>query len=310
MSLVPALWPGETFDDIRLTTRLAMEAGCRAVWYSEVNGFDAIALGCGLAAAGDTGDMTVVVGPLPFQLRDPAQIAKSLSTLDVLTPGGIELVLGASSPAIVEGWHGREHSSPRDSLEEYVRVLRDALTGERTNTGGNYWRSRGFRSAVPTPIGLKIGIAALGPKMLELAGAIADRVVLNLVPPESVEALIDRIRVGAISAGRSIPRVVVWITAGSERDSLERIAGILGGYSRAPGYRLRLTEAGLIKDIERNSEGAARALAAFGVSDLEERCRRFRATGVDEIAVVTSSRDRLSRDLAAFVAANQASTAA
>lgn len=310
MSVVPALWPGEGLEDVRRTTRLASEAGCRAVWYSEVNGFDAVALGAAMAAAGDTGDMTVVVGPVPFQLRDPVLMARSMSTLDALAPGGTELVLGASSPVIVEQWHGREFSSPRDSMEQYLRVLRDAISGERTSTVEERWKSEGFRSAIPTPARLTICIAALGDRMLELAGALADRVVLNLVPPGLISILRERIQSGASAAGRMIPPVAVWITAGSEEDSLHRIAGILNGYIAAPGYERRLAQAGLAEEVERSPERAVRALASFGLEDLEDRCGRFYESGVDEIAVVLSSRDRLSEELVAFVAANQSKVAA
>jgi alkanesulfonate monooxygenase SsuD/methylene tetrahydromethanopterin reductase-like flavin-dependent oxidoreductase (luciferase family) len=47
-------------------------------------------------------------------------------------------------------------------------------------------------------------LAALGPEMLELAGEIADGVVLNWIPPESVPASIRHLEAGANRAGRTL----------------------------------------------------------------------------------------------------------
>src|SRR5207237_9765589 len=49
-----------------------------------------------------------------------------------------------------------------------------------------------------------IVLAALGPERLELAGEIADGVVLNWIPPEAVPASIAHLEAGAKKAGRTL----------------------------------------------------------------------------------------------------------
>jgi 5,10-methylenetetrahydromethanopterin reductase len=64
---------------------------------------------------------------------------------------------------------------------------------------------RNFRlTAPPPPAPVKIYLSALGPKALELAGQIADGVLLNWLPPEVVPRAIAHLQTGAGRAGRAL----------------------------------------------------------------------------------------------------------
>jgi alkanesulfonate monooxygenase SsuD/methylene tetrahydromethanopterin reductase-like flavin-dependent oxidoreductase (luciferase family) len=64
---------------------------------------------------------------------------------------------------------------------------------------------KNFRLMAPLPSPPpKVILAALGPEMLELAGEIADGVLLNWIPPEAVPASIKHLEAGARRAGRSL----------------------------------------------------------------------------------------------------------
>ena len=81
-------------------------------------------------------------------------------------------------------------------------------------------------------------MAAFGPKMLRLAGQIADRVALNMIAPRAVQALVDQVAEGAAAIGRKPPPVTVWAHVCLDPDDIavDATKRLLWGYVRAPGY--------------------------------------------------------------------------
>jgi len=67
---------------------------------------------------------------------------------------------------------------------------------------GKTVRTRNFRLVSPPPAPVPIYVAALMPPMLELAGEIADGVILNFMPVEAVPRMLEHVRQGAVRAGR------------------------------------------------------------------------------------------------------------
>jgi alkanesulfonate monooxygenase SsuD/methylene tetrahydromethanopterin reductase-like flavin-dependent oxidoreductase (luciferase family) len=76
------------------------------------------------------------------------------------------------------------------------------LAGERVTFEGKTVRTRGFRLVSAPPAPVPIHVAALMPPMLELAGEIADGVILNFFPVEAVPKILAYVRRGAERAGR------------------------------------------------------------------------------------------------------------
>jgi len=73
------------------------------------------------------------------------------------------------------------------------------------NVEGKHYQVKNFRFSGPIPTTPpRIVLAALGPQMLELAGEIADGVLLNWIPPEAIPASIAHVAAGARRAGRSL----------------------------------------------------------------------------------------------------------
>ena len=79
-------------------------------------------------------------------------------------------------------------------MRETVAVLRQMLAGERVTFEGRTIRTRGFRLVSPPPAPVPIYLAALMPPMLELAGEIADGVILNFMPVEAVPRMLEHVR--------------------------------------------------------------------------------------------------------------------
>src|SRR6185503_3461424 len=103
---------------------------------------------------------------------------------------------------IVDTWGGVPFRRPFTRLRETVAMLRLMLAGERVTFEGKTVRTRNFRLVSPPPAPVPIYVAALMPPMLELAGEIADGVVLNFMPVEAVPRMLAHVRAGAERAKR------------------------------------------------------------------------------------------------------------
>jgi alkanesulfonate monooxygenase SsuD/methylene tetrahydromethanopterin reductase-like flavin-dependent oxidoreductase (luciferase family) len=129
-------------------------------------------------AAARTERVRFVPDVLNLPLRLPTLVAKSVSSLDLLSGGRVELGLGAGA-----FWDGVEAmGGPRrtpkesvDALEEAVSILRAFWSGERSvNFDGEHYRVRGAHPGPPPahPVGIWLG--AYKPRMLRLTGRLAD----------------------------------------------------------------------------------------------------------------------------------------
>src|SRR5262249_61795334 len=102
----------------------------------------------------------------------------------------------------VDVWGGVPFDRPFTRMRETVALLRQMLAGERVTFAGTTVRTRNFRLVSPPPVPVPIYIAALMPPMLELAGEIADGVILNFMPVDAVPRMLAHVRRGAERAGR------------------------------------------------------------------------------------------------------------
>ena len=181
----------------------AEAAGYDTLWTGEVGGGDAVTTMALLAS--HTKRVNVASGILPIQTRTPILLGMTGASLGHIAPGRIRLGLGVSSRIIVNQWHGLPFEQPQDQLREAVQIIRAVLAGERVTFEGKFYRIRNFRlMQPPPPKPVPIYLGALGPRMLQLAGEIADGVLLNWTPPEAVPQSISQIEIGAKRAGKNV----------------------------------------------------------------------------------------------------------
>ncbi|MFQ5897870.1 MAG: LLM class flavin-dependent oxidoreductase [Candidatus Methylomirabilia bacterium] len=186
--------------------KLAQEAearGYHTAWTGEIAGSDAVTTMTLLAT--NTRALQIATGIIPLQTRTPIVLGMTAATLGTLAPGRIALGLGISSKIIVGQWHGLAFERPLAQLKEAVTIIRKVMAGERVNFEGEFYRIRNFRLVIPPPPKpVPIYLGALGPRMLQLAGEIADGVLLNWIPPEAIPESIRQIEIGAKRGGRSL----------------------------------------------------------------------------------------------------------
>ncbi len=149
--------------------------------------------------------------PVP---RHPLVLASLAHSLDEIAPGRTFLTV---APGFIST---RTMGKPRASLtvmREAIRDLRGLLAGEAATFGPASTRLRN-RSASPTPVYL----FAAGPRMIELAGELADGAFLFVgLHPASIRAAMAHLRTGAQRAGRSLDNfpVVFIVTFGLGHDA-------------------------------------------------------------------------------------------
>ena len=200
---VLAGFPALPLTDYLALARDVEARGYHTAWLGEAAGGDAITLMTLIAS--HTARIGVASGVIPIQTRSPIILGMSAATLAHVAPGRITLGLGVSSRIIVEQWHGLPFHAGLGQIRESVQIIRMTAAGERVNFEGKYYHLKNFKLMAPPPKEPpKIVLAALGPEMLELAGEIADGVLLNWIPPEAVPNSITHLEAGAKRAGRTL----------------------------------------------------------------------------------------------------------
>ncbi len=189
-------------DDFFAVVREAEDRGYDTAWSGEVTAGDAFTPLTLIAT--HTRRLRVATGVVPVQTRTPVLLGLTAAALGRLAPDRVALGLGLSSPVVVEQWNGVRFNRSLDQLREAVQIIRGVLAGERVTVDGKFYRVRNFRLSGSVPQGVKIYLAALGPKALELAGEIADGVLLNWISPETVPQSIRHLTAGAERAKRSL----------------------------------------------------------------------------------------------------------
>ncbi len=289
---------GLSIGQLQELARVANDAGCRTVLAGEVSGPDVFAL---LAAiAGVAPDVRLGTGIVPATTRSLPSLAMGFATLGSIAPGRVLAGLGVSSRTVVERWHGREFPPPIAFMREFVPAFRAALAGERIDLDSELLQVRGFRLTLLPPEPVPVMLAAMNPRMLRLAGELADAVQLTWCPPDEVPALVAQIHEGARAAGRDPAEVEVVASffgyAGSRPElALERYRRFVLAYALQGTHRTAFMAS--IPEIEEAArrwsagdragalrlvgDDAVHRLCAIGPDALLHRVDALRAAGID-----------------------------
>jgi 5,10-methylenetetrahydromethanopterin reductase len=127
--------------------------------------------------------------------RHPLVLASSVNSLAEVAPGRIMLTL---APGFLSVEKAGKPRARRAYLGETVTVIRELLAGRVATMDGHEMRINNTDANPP-----KVFVLAAGPKMLELAGEVADGVLMLAgLDPRSIEAARAHVRLGAARAGR------------------------------------------------------------------------------------------------------------
>jgi probable F420-dependent oxidoreductase len=287
----------------------AEAAGYDTILAGEVSGADVFALLSAVACA--TERVRVGSGIVPMTTRSLPLVAMGFGALASIAPGRVVAGVGVSSRTVVEGWHSRPFPPALALVREWVPAFRRALAGERLDLAGEHVRVRGFRLELEPPGHVPVMLAAMNRRMLGLAGALGDAVLLTWCPPDEVPEQVERVRAGAAEAGRDPGEVEVAATFfgyGGDRAeaALERyrrfvLAYALQGTHRA-GFEGSLAGLDRAEELWRAGDRRAalaqvddegvRRLCAVGADAVAERVRALAEAGVDLPIVLPAGAER------------------
>ncbi|MFI5841800.1 LLM class flavin-dependent oxidoreductase [Catenuloplanes sp. NPDC051500] len=207
-------------------------------------------------------------GIVPTFPRHPVTMAAEALTLNA-AGGGLVLGVGTSHAWYVEQQLGIPYTSPLRHTREYLDALRPLLRGEHVRRSGEFVT---VDTALETAAGKppSVLLAALGPKMLALAGELADGVVATWVTPEMVA---ERLVPSQPEGARIVASLLTVLTTDPDA-ARERLARDFAMAGESPAYKASLGRAGIgIADtvVAGDEETIARALDRFrdaGVTDL------------------------------------------
>lgn len=201
----------------------------------ENGSLDAWATLSALAAVTSTVRLGTMVSPATF--RHPSELARVVTTADLISGGRVELGLGA-------GWHEREHlahgfdfhgsnRARMDVMEEQLQIVLGSWSAGPFNFDGDHYRlvdldARPKPAQKPHPPLLMGGIA--GPRGARLAAVYADEYNTVYPTPEQVRERAGNLATAAERAGRErpLPMSVMTLTIiGSDQADLDaRVAAV------------------------------------------------------------------------------------
>jgi F420-dependent oxidoreductase-like protein len=248
MRLAAYLSPG---GDLAAGVELARRAealGYESVWVTHGLARDSFLVLAAYGAA--TTRVGLGNGVVPIYPRHPVAMAQAALTLAELTGGRFRLGIGVSHRASMESMLGLAVIEPIAVMREYVAVLRGAL-GAGAAFEGKHYRVHWSLALPARPPAPPIYLAALGPRMCELAGEIADGAVLWLCTPDYVrDVAVPAITRGRRRAGRTLEgfdvvAAVPLAIADDVAAARTAFRAELSRYAALPFYRAMLQASGL-----------------------------------------------------------------
>ena len=266
-------------DEALARIQRAEERGFHTAWVGQVNDYDPLIL---LALAGRvTQGVELGSWVVPSYASHPAALAQRALTVQAASANRLALGIGLSHRAIIEKRLGLDYGRPLRHMREYLSVLEPLLRKGEVRFAGKEFRVATTLD-VPGAARPPILLAALGPKMLKLAGERADGVAIWLANQRYLEEFaLPRLQTAAQAAGRPAPRVACGfaIAVSKEREAAHRsAAAFLDPSARLPAYQNVLAHG--------RAQGAA-DVALIGFEDaLADQLQTFAKLGVSDVCAV------------------------
>ena len=249
--------------------RLLRDLGIDSLWVPQRPvSFDAITLAAYLGAT--VRDLEIGTAVVPIFRHHPIALAGQAVVAQAACPGGFTLGIGLSHRQIVEEILGIPYERPVSRLEDYLSVVTSVLAGQDSRWIGT-----------PPAPRVPILLAALGPRMLSIAGSTCDGVITWMVGPRTLALrIVPALRNSAKRSERDVSRVVallpVCVTDDTE-SARTRMVGVLGGQMEYESYQKSLAWEG----------GELAEMGIVGREDqVSEKLLGLHASGVTDVVVI------------------------
>ena len=279
--------PGMTgVDQVRTEARWAERAGFDTFWVSQIFGVDPVVALAAIGAdvPGLRGLGTSVV---PLVGRHPLALAAQARTAQGALGGRFTLGVGPSHAMVTEGFFGEPYDRPFTRTAEFLAALAPLLRGGTADVAGEIVETHGWLTIEADPCPLLL--AALGPRMLDLAGRVADGTTLSSCGPRTIATHIaPAIVAAADGAGRRAPRIQAMVSVALTDDPAAVRAEAVAAdelYAQLPAYRRVL-------DLEGVDSGADLLLAGSR-DQIVDGIGAYVDAGVTELRLGIGSSDPL-----------------
>jgi alkanesulfonate monooxygenase SsuD/methylene tetrahydromethanopterin reductase-like flavin-dependent oxidoreductase (luciferase family) len=270
---------------------LIEQAGFGAFWKGESNSTDPLILLSAIAAR--TKKLKLGTAIYHIYGRSPVTLGVQSATLQDLSDGRLLLGLGVANKTIAS-WHGGTFDRPLRRAREYIDIIRLTAAGERVEYKGEiYTTGQRFQlSWKPHHPSFPIYLAGLGPQMTKLVGQISDGVFINMATPATIRAIADRVRAGAVEAGRDPNKleIITKVRVSLHPDravARSRLRQVLTFYNIADHYRDMLIASGFEPEVTEIQEafkaGGFKAAATKMTDAYMDKLPVIPATSVEEI---------------------------
>ena len=235
-----------SIDAIVGAAKAAADQGFPSLWLPQIFGADAITVASVIGR--EVPGIELGTAVVPTYPRHPMMLAQQALTANAITGGRFTLGIGLSHQIVIEQMFKQSFDKPLRHMREYLSVLRPLIHDRAVSFQGD---TLGAQSAIDIPgaTPCPILIAALGPKMLELAGQMAEGTITWMTGPKTLaNHTIPTIANSADRAERDKPRIVVGVPVCVTDDvagTRERAAKALVNYGFLPSYRAMLDREGL-----------------------------------------------------------------
>jgi len=268
-----------TIDQVVAEARRAEAQGFDSFWVPQIFGYDALTV---LALVGSqVPRIELGTSVVPTYPRHPMMLAQQCHTVNLAAGGRLALGIGLSHQIVIETMMGMSFDKPVRHLREYLSVLMPMVRGDGVSFDGEVYRthaSLGIPGTQPFPV----LVAALGPQMLAVTGALADGTITWCTGPLTLrDHIVPTLNAATDAAGRDRARVVAALPVCVTEDraaARERAASVFAIYGQLPSYRAML---------DREGANGPADIAVIGSEDeVMNRIAGLAEIGVTEFAAV------------------------
>jgi 5,10-methylenetetrahydromethanopterin reductase len=213
--------------------RRAEELGFGTFWIPE-DPFYRGAFTVASAIASGTSKVKIGLGVVNPFLRHPALTAMEFAALDEACNGRAILGIGAGLKDWIEGRLKIPYTRPTTAMRETIEIIRRFFRGEEVTYPGRVFQTERIKlSFKPVRTEIPIYLGVLGPKNCEMAGKVADGLLLSVMSsPAYVKFAMEHVRRGLAKSGRdardfSVGAYIFSSIAEDERVARDRIRPIV-----------------------------------------------------------------------------------